>query len=153
MIGFDKIVVSLLHELGYEPDICQSEEEARIKASSRLHDNTTTRNHTLVKSSSRAVVPSSTYPVYFFPSDTSGEKPYEEFCTESEIADMESYSSLGVIKNAKKRSLSEIETILNNLESLFKKENITKADIVETLQEYLPTFAHLETGKGLDQKM
>jgi FlaA1/EpsC-like NDP-sugar epimerase len=93
------------------------------------------------------------WPVYFFGSDTSGEKSFEEFYTDNEILDTESFINLGVIKNSKKRSIHEINSIFNNLENLFQKETISKAEIVYVLKEYLPNFEHIETGKGLDQKM
>ena len=43
------------------------------------------------------------YPVYFFETDTSGEKPYEEFFTEKEMTDCNKFISLGIIKNSVKK--------------------------------------------------
>ena len=60
---------------------------------------------------------------------------------------------MGVIKNAKKKSISDIETIFKKLNSLFENENITKEDIVSALKVYLPNFEHIEKGKNLDQRM
>ncbi len=134
MIPFDRIAIDLLRELGYEPDICQTEDEAKKKARKRLSND-------------------AKYPIYFFSSDTSGEKSYEEFFTEDEILDTESFINLGVIKNSKKRSIEEIDEIFICLQNLFKKGNTTKAEVVKALKEYLPNFGHIETGKGLDQKM
>lgn len=134
MIPFDQIAVDLLHTLGLEPDICQTEEEARQKA-------------LLLNEAS------TTYPVYFFGSDTSGEKAFEEFFTENEILDMESFINLGVVKNSKKRSIHEIDAIFAKLRTLFTSEQITKAAIVDILKQYLPNFGHIEKGKGLDSKM
>ena len=134
MIPFDKIALALLKELGLEADICQSEEEAKEKAS-KLSAN-----------------PKS-WPIYFFGSDTSGEKSFEEFYTEDEVLDNDSFINLGVIKNSVKRDISEIDAIFNQLETLFSSNIVTKAAIVDILKEYLPNFAHIETGKGLDQKM
>ncbi|MFA7174969.1 MAG: hypothetical protein WC340_16470, partial [Kiritimatiellia bacterium] len=93
------------------------------------------------------------WPVYFFASDTSGEKAFEEFYTPGEELDLEKFVSLGVVKNSKKRSMREIDEIFANLRNLFERESITKADVVEVLKDYLPNFAHIETGKGLDGKM
>ena len=70
------------------------------------------------------------YPVYFFESDTSGEKSFEEFFTEKEILDNNSFINLGVVKNSKKRSLEEIDSIFNQLRALFDSGNVTKAAIV-----------------------
>lgn len=134
MIPFDRIAIDLLRELGYEPDICKTEQEAKQKA--------LTLTPELKK-----------YPIYFFSSDTSGEKSFEEFFTKDEILDTESFISLGVIKNSKRRSIEEIDGIFLSLQTLFKNETITKALVVEILKEYLPNFDHIETGKGLDSKM
>ena len=134
MIPFDRIALDLLKELGLEADICKNELEAKEKALT-LPQN------------------SKTWPIYFFGSDTSGEKSFEEFFTDNEILDNDSFINLGVIKNSKKRSILEINSIFSNLDTLFQKEAISKSEIVEVLKEYLPNFEHIETGKGLDQKM
>ena len=34
-----------------------------------------------------------------------------------------------------------------------KKEEIKKEDIVKYISDYLPSFKHIETGKGLDLKL
>lgn len=132
MIPFDKIAIDLLTELGLEPDICQSEEEAKSK---QLTENT------------------KKYPVFFFNSDTSGEKPYEEFYTELETLDMQSFNNLGVVKNSTQKSYTEVITVINQLETLFSSENIKKEDIVNILKKYLPNFEHIEKGKNLDSQM
>jgi len=134
MIPFDQIVKSLLKSIDLKPDICQSEEEAKHKAT-LLNDNSTT------------------YPVYFFGSDTSGEKAFEEFYTNKEVLDNDSFINLGVVKNSKKRNISEIDVIFTQLHNLFESRNITKAAIVDVLKVYLPNFDHIETGKQLDSKM
>jgi FlaA1/EpsC-like NDP-sugar epimerase len=145
MIPFDQIALDLLNELGFKPDICNSEEEAKQKAL-QLKDTSLRGGGTTTK---QPVA----YPVYFFGSDTSGEKAFEEFYTEKEVLDNDSFISLGVVKNSKKRSIQEIDAIFNQLRTLFESQNVTKAAIVNVLKEYLPNFEHLETGKGLDSKM
>jgi FlaA1/EpsC-like NDP-sugar epimerase len=134
MIPFDKMAIDLLETLGLTPDICDTEDEARQK--------------TLLLNES-----STSYPVYFFGSDTSGEKSFEEFFTENEKLDNDSFINLGVVKNSKKRPVKEIDEIFDRLHKLFGSKEFSKANIVEILKEYLPNFAHIETGKGLDSKM
>jgi FlaA1/EpsC-like NDP-sugar epimerase len=130
-----------LHYLGIEPDICKTEEEARKKVEN------ISQSHSLTVSQSQK------WPIYFFGSDTSGEKPYEEFFTDEEIKDEDSFVNLGVVKNSKKRDLKEIDAIFDQLRNLFDNNEITKSKIVEILKTYLPNFDHIETGKGLDSKM
>lgn len=156
MIPFDRIALALLHELGLEPDICPTEEEARQKALTLPHTHTHTQTHTNLTTrqpdnSTTSLLPP--WPIYFFGSDTSGEKPYEEFFTDEEIKDEDSFVNLGVVKNSKKRDLKEIDAIFDQLRNLFDNNEITKSKIVEILKTYLPNFDHIETGKGLDSKM
>jgi FlaA1/EpsC-like NDP-sugar epimerase len=134
MIEFSKIALDLLKALNLKPDICQTEEEARQKALKL------------------GPAPAS-YPIYFFASDTSGEKPYEEFYTDNEDRDLISFINLGVVKKTPKRNLTEINEIIRGLTALFVSDNLSKADIVNFLKHYLPNFSHIETGKNLDQKM
>jgi FlaA1/EpsC-like NDP-sugar epimerase len=134
MTDFSRIAISLLESLGLEPDICADEEEVKRKAA--CLGNSFTR-----------------YPVYFFESDTSGEKAFEEFYTDDEQLDLTSFKNLGVIKNARKRKREEIDVILTQLQQLFQSDDIDKMSVVEVLKEYLPTFAHIEKGKHLDQRM
>ena len=93
------------------------------------------------------------WPVYYFSSDTSGEKAYEEFYTEGEITDFDTYQSLGVISNAPCRPLDEIKRITARLQNALNDEHLSKAEIVTLLSEIVPSFNHIETGKNLDQKM
>lgn len=134
MISFDAIALDLLRYLGLEADICATEEEARQKAVLRDEN-------------------AASYPVYFFDTDTSGEKPYEEFFTEKEVIDSDKFISLGVIKNSVKKEINEIDEIFSKLKQIFASGLVSKTDIVETLKEWLPDFAHIEKGKGLDSKM
>ncbi|TYB69469.1 NAD-dependent epimerase/dehydratase family protein [Bizionia saleffrena] len=93
------------------------------------------------------------YPVYFFDTDTSGEKLFEEFYTDSDAVDTNTYSSLGVIKNARKLPKDSINVTLLELKALMDSGDYDKNAIVGLLQKYLPDFNHIETGKSLDQKM
>ena len=145
MVPFDQIALDLLNTLGLTPDICQTEEEAKQK--------TLLLNDPSLRGGGTTTKQPVAYPIYFFSSDTSGEKAFEEFFTEKEILDNSSFINLGVVKNSKKRSIQEIDTIFDQLHALFKSQNITKAAIVDILKVYLPNFEHIETGKGLDSKM
>ncbi|HYC28237.1 MAG TPA: nucleoside-diphosphate sugar epimerase, partial [Chitinophagaceae bacterium] len=88
----------------------------------------------------------------FFESDTAGEKLYEEFYTDNEDLDVVRFHALGVIRNAERRNKKELDSIIKELENLFKQK-IAKEDVVKTLNKLLPTFQHIETGLNLDQKM
>jgi FlaA1/EpsC-like NDP-sugar epimerase len=140
MIPFDQVAVDLLHALGMEPDVCKTEDEAREKMAKLV-------------GAERSPADARKWPIYFFESDTSGEKTFEEFHTPGEDLDWTRFVNLGVVKNAKRRPLAEMDAIFDALHRLFAKSEVTKADVVHVLKDYLPNFEHIEKGKGLDQKM
>jgi FlaA1/EpsC-like NDP-sugar epimerase len=86
-------------------------------------------------------------------SETSGEKTFEEFYTDEEVLDMNTFHALGVIKNAPKKPLPEIQQMISELKEILASSTLTKAGIVKVMSDFLPTFHHIETGKNLDQKM
>ncbi len=134
MLTFAEIATAFLKNLGYNAVECRSEEEARQMAKNRQETDTN-------------------YPVYYFSSDTTGEKEYEEFFTDSEEVDLSNFHALGVIKNAPKRPTTEIDTLFSALTQLFQSDNTTKSDIVEAMKTFLVNFNHEEKGKNLDSKM
>lgn len=139
MIPFDQVAVDLLHALGMEPDVCNTEDEAREKMNAM--------------GTFPCELAMKKWPVYFFESDTSGEKTFEEFYTSGESLDNDTFVNLGVVKNAKRRPLAEIDGVFEGLRRLFQSNDVSKKKVVEVLSDYLPNFSHIETGKGLDQRM
>lgn len=134
MMTFDAIGTALLHEYGYEVLECSSDEEAIDKAED-------------LKNGSKY------YPVHYSVSDTSGEKPFEEFVTDTETADMKRFASLGVITGKEIPDQERVEKLFIDLNAAFDKEETTKEEVVQIMKEYLPNFEHIETGKSLDSKM
>jgi len=128
---FKDITIRFIEAIGLKPQICKTEEEA-LERSQNLDGKT--------------------YPVYFFESNTSGEKPYEEFYTDEEEKDLEKFESLGVITPEKKDLIATLNSI-EGLKKVFENKNLDKATIVNEIKKLLPGFSHIETGKGLDQKM
>lgn len=132
MIRFADILPAFLNSFGFEPFLCGSEEEAR----QNMHE---TRN--------------GRYPVHLFTSDTSGEKLYEEFYSEHERTNFTRFSSLGVISADIRSDKDELKAMLKDLQSLFEKNVVTKAEVVNAMKAMIPDFQHIETGLNLDQKM
>ena len=132
-VYFKEITEDFFKASNREIAICSSEIEAKSLSSKLSED--------------------APYPVYFFDSDTSGEKLYEEFFTDTDEVDLFQFESLGVIKNARKLQLNQIEMCIFDLQNLMKSGNYNKQTIIESLKKYLPDFQHIETGKSLDQKM
>lgn len=96
---------------------------------------------------------SDTYPVVYFNSDTTGEKAYEEFYIPGEKVNMERFQALGVVEETSRRSMKEINGFFMELEGIFQKDDFTKAEVVASIQKFIPNFEHEEKGKNLDQKM
>jgi nucleoside-diphosphate sugar epimerase len=96
---------------------------------------------------------SKVYPVVYFKSDTTGEKAYEEFYVSGEKINMERFSTLGVVEETTRRSMSEIDTFFRELEDIFAKDHFTKTEVVVSIKKFIPNFEHEEKGKNLDQKM
>ena len=129
-IYFKEIALDFLKENGFEPELVLSEQEAK--------------NFDFDKYPTK-------YPIYFFKTDTSGEKTYEEFFTEEEDYEVNKYDSLGFINTPDiKISFEDVEA---DFESVFNNPNSQKSDIVTIIKKYVPDFMHIETGKHLDQKM
>ena len=133
LVNFKSITEDFFKYLKKEIQICKSEEEAK-KIALNLSN-------------------SSSYPIYFFKTDTSGEKLYEEFYTSEDEVNFNLYESIGVVTNSLKPSISDMEFTIKEIETLFKRESYNKEDIIKIMNKILPNFNHIETGKTLDQKM
>lgn len=131
---FSSIATELLQTLGYRVVECQSEQEA-IDMAARLTDT------------------DSDYPVYYSGSNTTGEKPYEEFFTETETTDMTRHGALGVVTGLQPRPMAEIDQLFEDLTAAFEKPDTTKAEIVVIMKRFLKNFDHQEKGLYLDSKM
>jgi FlaA1/EpsC-like NDP-sugar epimerase len=130
---FSDIAERYISNLGYEPFHCSTEQEARDRSSE--------------------LIASKRWPCYFFKSDTSGEKDFEEFFTNKEILDMERFQNLGVIKNEANFSSTLLNHFLEVIHELRTKTVWEKAPIIDLFNEMIPDFDHKETGKYLDGRM
>lgn len=133
LITFSEIAIHYLQQLGFEPIECQTEEEARGRIGSLIADKK--------------------WPCYFFKSDTTGEKDFEEFFTELEDVDMNRFDSIGVIRNTAQFDAEKLDAFEDEIKNIRKRGLWSKDDILDLFLKTLPEFAHLETGKYLDQKM
>ena len=131
LIKFSEIAVHYLQERGYEPFECQSEDEARDRA--------------------KELITNKQWPCFFFKSDTTGEKDFEEFFTDDEDLDIERFETIGVIKNQPIFDGAKLDKFMDEIKALRKKGSWTKNDIISLYFAILPEFAHKETGKYLDE--
>ncbi|MBC7438644.1 MAG: UDP-N-acetylglucosamine 4,6-dehydratase [Flavobacterium sp.] len=133
LITFSEIAIKYLKAIGYEPHLCRDEEEARA----------------LMK-----VLPQQgKWPCLFSASDTTGEKDFEEFYTNTEILDMNQFENIGVIKNQLNIENQKLEFFASSIKELKKSKKWDKEEIVSLFFDMIPNFGHKEVGKYLDSKM
>ena len=133
LVRFSEIAKNFLESQNLDYFECQSEEEARAK--------------------SKELIKRNIWPCYFFESDTTGEKDFEEFFTGQEILDLDSFFSIGVIKNDIYYDNDLLDFFEKEVKKLRQKKLWEKIDLLNIFKEVLPDFNHVETGKNLDQKM
>ena len=133
LITFSEIAKKFVNERGFQVHECETEEEARCEAEN--------------------LIKNKLWPCYFFESDTTGEKPFEEFFTSNERINNQKFKALGVIKNEAIYIDEKLEKFKLGIENL-KKEGIwSKLQIVNLYKNLVPEFEHAEKGKNLDQRM
>ena len=133
LITFSDIAVRYLKELGYEAYECASEDEARDR--------------------SAELIAQRKWPCYFFNSDTTGEKDFEEFFTDKEVLDMGRFESIGVIKNDPAYDSTLLDGFLASIDGMKARGLWDKLELVDLFNKMIPDFNHKETGKYLDGRM
>lgn len=133
LLTFSEIAGRFLRQLGYEPRPCSSEDEARSLAASGITEGE--------------------WPCYFFESDTTGEKPVEEFHTPDDDVDMERFRGIGVLLDAFPESDAGVRRFLQEIHRMRAAGTWSKAELVELFRECVPELDHRETNKYLDQRM
>jgi FlaA1/EpsC-like NDP-sugar epimerase len=133
LITFSEIAEKYLENLGYDPVQCATEDEARERVSE-------------LKAQHK-------YPVYFFKSDTTGEKDFEEFYTENERLDMDRFKTLGIIKNEPVYDEESLNSFTKTITKYKNSGSWTRNDLIRLFNDMIPNFNHKETGKFLDGRM
>lgn len=133
LISFADIAVNYVQQRGYTPHLCSSEDEARSMAEELIHKGK--------------------WPCLFTKSDTTGEKDFEEFFTESEKLDLEKFESFGIIKNDPIYDTEKLELFSKTIQGMKTQQSWNKESIVSLFHKMIPNFGHQETGKYLDSKM
>lgn len=133
LITFAEIAQKYLRSKGFEPYLCENEDEARD----------------LIKK----LPQQGKWPCLFTPSNTTGEKDFEEFFTLDETIDIERFQNLGVVKNGLVDNSVKLDYFVDTISGMRKRGKWTKEEIVSLFNEMIPDFGHEEKGKYLDSKM
>lgn len=134
MLKFSDICDDFIREHGLQKHLCATDEDAKQFAAS-------------LDSKSQS------YPVLYTGSNTTGEKAYEEFYVQGEKINTTRFQSLGVVEQSQRHSMPEVNQLFKQLESIFAHPDFTKAEVVDSIKSFIPTFEHEEKGKNLDSKM
>ena len=133
LITFSEIAVRYLKELGYKPYLCSSEDEARGRAGE--------------------LIAMRKWPCYFFKSDTTGEKDFEEFFTEGEDVNLARFESIGVISNPPSFDNAILDAFHVDIDAMLQSGKWDRSQLVSLFNRTIPEFRHSETGKFLDGRM
>jgi FlaA1/EpsC-like NDP-sugar epimerase len=133
LITCSEIAERYLENLGYEPVQCATEDEARQKV--------------------RELKKQKKYPVYFFKSDTTGEKDFEEFYTDNETLDMKRFSTIGIIKNEPDYDEAKLKLFTETIHIMRKSGTWNRLELIGLFNHMIPEFNHKETGRFLDGRM
>jgi len=133
LITFSDIAIKFLSSIGYEPYLCSSEEEAREMITSLPGEGK--------------------WPVLFTPSDTTGEKDFEEFFTNQEVLNLNRFENIGIILNKPIYNSKLLKHFEEEIYAMKSKLAWTKVQMVELFSKMIPNFSYKEKGKYLDGKM
>lgn len=130
---FHIIAERFIKSQGFTPYECACEDEARDRA--------------------EELITKGCWPVYFFISDTTGEKDFEEFFTDAETLEMNRFNSVGIIKNRCSYDNALLGYFISEIERIRSGPTWNRAEIIELFNKIIPEFKHMETGKYLDNRM
>jgi FlaA1/EpsC-like NDP-sugar epimerase len=133
LISFADIAVRYLEKIGHEAFLCKTEEESRELMSSLPQQNK--------------------WPCLFISTDTTGEKDFEEFFTDSEVLDLNRFENIGIIKNNSILFDEKIDLFTNSIKEMKQAKKWSKDQLVDLFFKIIPDFGHKETGKYLDSRM
>lgn len=133
LITFSEIAIAYLKKLNYAPYLCTTEKEARDLMA------------TLTQKGQ--------WPCLFTESDTTGEKDFEEFFTDTETLNLDRFENIGIVKNNAHYEDTLLTTFSNAITKMKQNKAWTKSDLVTLFHQVLPNFSHKEMGKYLDAKM
>lgn len=133
LMKFSDMARRYLESLGYDAVACDSEDEARARVKESLSQGK--------------------WPCYFFESDTTGEKDFEEFYTDAESVDWERFHEIGVVGSNVPYTDEALEQFTRIIRDLRARGTWTKRELVDLFERTLNRFEHKETFKYLDDRM
>lgn len=135
LLTFSDIAVRFLESQGLQPHPVENEDEARGRV--------------------EELAATGRWPCYFFDSDTAGEKPFEEFYSDTDVVDWQRLEDFGVITAPALTGAetTRVEDFLSEVEALRRAGRWTKAELTTAISSACPELRHVAKEFFLDQKM
>ena len=133
LVKFSEVAAKYVEMQGFKPYRCGSEEEARRSAAD--------------------LIKKGFWPCYFFDSDTSGEKPYEEFYSERDNINFCKFKNIGIVENEIYNEENLLKQFQQKLNNLIASKSWGKSDLIKLLTDIVSDFYHVEKNKNLDERM
>ena len=92
-------------------------------------------------------------PCYFFNTDTTGEKKFEVFFTESENLDINRYKNIGVIKSDLKFNDNDLFYFRKEIDRMLNEGDWNRNDLLTLFKRILTNFDHIEKKLHLDNHL
>ncbi|MEO5378799.1 MAG: polysaccharide biosynthesis protein [Magnetococcus sp. DMHC-6] len=133
LITFSEIATLFLQEKGYQAKNFSTAEAARAFAAQRDPK-------------------SPEWPCHFAPSDTTGEKPFEEFYTQQERVNEKRFKKIG-LTSPPLPDPDQVRHALKQLHHIQTSPQWSRQEMLFVLQSVVPELLHGEKNRDLDQKM
>ena len=133
LISFKEITIKYVNQMGYDVVVCHTEDEARSK--------------------SKEIKKTGKWPCYFFNTDTTGEKRFEEFYTRTEDLDLDIYEDIGIIKLDYEYDENSLLYFQHEIDTMINNGQWNRKDIINLFCKILPNFDHIEKNKHLDNHL
>ena len=132
---FPGIARAYLESMGYEAVEVDSEDEARARVTE--------------------LSAKKKWPCYFFKTDTSGEKPFEEIFADDDIVDWDGFKDMGIVKwqGVGSNVFDRAQAFLSEYQALRQSDNWQRSDVVDMIKKACPTLSYVDTGKFLSGRM
>jgi len=169
-LSFDELARRYLEARGLTPILCNSEDEARATAmelgqGAGIRDQgsgtggaggtisgATSGGGGGKTSGGRDKLPGGQWPVYFFDSDTTGEKASEAFYEPGDAVDLTRFEDIGVLTQPAAADHAAADFV-RELQALAAAGRWDKPQLVQLIKHSLHPLHHEDTGRYLDGKM
>ena len=133
LISLKEITIKYVNQMGYDVVVCHTEDEARSK--------------------SKEIKKTGKWPCYFFNTDTTGEKRFEEFYTRTEDLDLDIYEDIGIIKLDYEYDENSLLYFQHEIDTMINNGQWNRKDIINLFCKILPNFDHIEKNLHLDNHL